>query len=123
MTSSAILWSCGPNAGFGIPGLLQAVRLGHVAIANSLGSSLVESPSLIPFLPRIARAWLGEELALPSVATWWCGQEAARLHVAKHRARTESASCHCDRRFGSVGGMTISSESLRDKTPTNSRSY
>ncbi|MEX0818113.1 MAG: circularly permuted type 2 ATP-grasp protein [Pirellulaceae bacterium] len=69
------------NASFGVPGLLQAVRLGHVAIANSLGSSIVESPSLIPFLPRIAREWMGEELLLPSTATWWCGQEQARSDV------------------------------------------
>lgn len=68
-------------AGFGVPGLLQAARLGHVVVANTLGSSLVESPSLVPFLPGIARQWLGEELALPSVATWWCGQEKAREQV------------------------------------------
>ncbi|TWU24549.1 circularly permuted type 2 ATP-grasp protein [Bythopirellula polymerisocia] len=69
------------TAGLGVPGLLQAARQGHVVVANTLGSSLVESPSLMPFLPGIAREWLGEELALPSVATWWCGQESARTHV------------------------------------------
>ncbi len=61
--------------GLGVPGLLQAVRQGNVAVANALGSSLIESPSIFPFLPGIARSWLDEELMLPSVATWWCGQE------------------------------------------------
>lgn len=59
----------------GVTGLLQAARLGHVAIANPIGSSILENPGLMPFLPRIARHFLGEDLKLPSVATWWCGQK------------------------------------------------
>jgi len=73
----------------GVAGLLQAVRAGHVAVANALGSSLVESPALLPFLPRIAREVFGEELLLPSVATWWCGQDNARKHVFEHVERLD----------------------------------
>lgn len=65
----------------GVPGLLQAARSGNVAVANALGSSLVESPALIPFLPALAKEMLGEELLLPSVATWWCGQPDAKKYV------------------------------------------
>ncbi len=79
------------TAGLGVPGLLQAARLGHVAIANALGSSLVESPSLMPFLPGIAREWLGEELTLPSVATWWCGQNDARAYVSSQIAQNSTS--------------------------------
>ena len=65
----------------GIPGLLQAVRAGNVAVANTLGSGLLQTPAMIPFLPRICRGLLGEELKLPSVETWWCGDPVAREHV------------------------------------------
>ena len=58
----------------GVPGLLQAVRKGNVAIANPLGSSIVESAGLVPFLPAIAKHFWGAELIMPSIATWWCGQ-------------------------------------------------
>ncbi|MDD5462095.1 MAG: circularly permuted type 2 ATP-grasp protein [Methylococcales bacterium] len=58
----------------GIPGLLEAVRRGNVAIANPLGSSILENPGLLAFLPRLARYFLNQELKLSSVATWWCGQ-------------------------------------------------
>lgn len=68
----------------GVPGLLHATRLGHVAVINDFGTSIVEAPSLRPFLPAIARHLLGEELQLPSVATWWCGQATARDAV-RHR--------------------------------------
>lgn len=58
----------------GVPGLVEAVRRGHVALANPIGSSLLENPGLLPFLPGLARHLLSAELELPSVATWWCGQ-------------------------------------------------
>lgn len=58
----------------GVPGLLEAARRGHVAIANPLGSGILENPGLQPFLPGIAQHFLGQPLKLPSIATWWCGQ-------------------------------------------------
>jgi uncharacterized circularly permuted ATP-grasp superfamily protein/uncharacterized alpha-E superfamily protein len=58
----------------GVAGLLHVVRKGNVAIANPLGSSIVESAGLMPFLPAIARHFLGTELIMPTIATWWCGQ-------------------------------------------------
>lgn len=65
----------------GIPGLVEALRAGNVAVANSLGSGLVQSPAFMSFLPGLCKHLLGEKLKLPSVATWWCGQKAAREHV------------------------------------------
>ncbi|MBX3023982.1 circularly permuted type 2 ATP-grasp protein [bacterium] len=73
-----------PDSLLGAPGLLQAVRAGHVAVLNPLGSSAVENPGLMPFLPALARALLGEELALPSVPTWWCGDPQSRAYVLEH---------------------------------------
>jgi uncharacterized circularly permuted ATP-grasp superfamily protein/uncharacterized alpha-E superfamily protein len=63
-----------PDSLLGVPGLVEVVRRGRVAIANPLGSGVLESPGLMAFLPRLARHLLGQELRLPSVATWWCGQ-------------------------------------------------
>ena len=68
----------------GAPGLLQAARAGRVALINPLGASAIENPALLPFLPALARALLGEELALPSVQTWWCGEPASRGYVLEH---------------------------------------
>jgi len=65
----------------GVAALLQAVRRGNVAVANPLGTSILENPGLMPFLPAIARALLDEDLKQPSVATWWCGGEPERRYV------------------------------------------
>lgn len=65
----------------GVAGLVEAVRAGNVAIANALGSGLIESPAFLAFLPSLCERLLGERLKLPSVATWWCGQKAERQYV------------------------------------------
>lgn len=65
------------DSSLGVPGLLQAVRAGHVLMANLPGSALLESPALLGFLPALARDLLGEELALPTLSTWWCGERTA----------------------------------------------
>jgi len=57
----------------GTPGLVQAVRRGRLALANALGSGLVESPGFAEFLPAVARRLVGEELLLKAPRSWWCG--------------------------------------------------
>ena len=68
----------------GVPGLLQAVRSRNVAIANSLGSGLAESPAYAAFLPGLCRLLLNQDLKIPTVATWWCGQEEPLQYVLDH---------------------------------------
>jgi uncharacterized circularly permuted ATP-grasp superfamily protein/uncharacterized alpha-E superfamily protein len=65
----------------GVPGLVQAIRDGTVAMANSLGSGVVEAHSMLSFLPALAPAVLGEDLALPNIATWWLGDPSVRADV------------------------------------------
>ena len=65
----------------GVPGLLQAVRGGHVVLANALGSAIIENPGLAAFLPLLCQQLLGEDIKLPSLPTWWCGQSSDCQHV------------------------------------------
>ena len=58
----------------GVAGLVEAVRAGNVAVANALGSGLIETSAFMPFFPGLCRRMLGEDLKLPAAATWWCGQ-------------------------------------------------
>ncbi|SNX68309.1 uncharacterized circularly permuted ATP-grasp superfamily protein [Cereibacter ovatus] len=71
----------------GTPGLVSALRNGSVTLVNTLGSGVLETRALLAFMPRIARALLGQDLILPNIATWWCGQAAERAHVAAHAGR------------------------------------
>jgi uncharacterized circularly permuted ATP-grasp superfamily protein/uncharacterized alpha-E superfamily protein len=71
------------DSALGVAGLTEAARRGSVLIANSLGSSLLESGALMGFLPGLCERMLGETLKMPSVATWWCGEPAALNEVVE----------------------------------------
>jgi len=91
----------------GVAGLLQAARLGHVAIANPVGSSILENPGLTPFLPSIAKYYLNEELKLPSVATWWCGQDAERRFVLDNLEKLVIKTIHRTRGYRAIFGAQL----------------
>jgi uncharacterized circularly permuted ATP-grasp superfamily protein/uncharacterized alpha-E superfamily protein len=65
----------------GVPGLIDAIRSGGVAVENMPGSGLLESRALLAFLPALARRLIGEDLIMPNIATWWGGQPAERDRV------------------------------------------
>ncbi len=68
----------------GIPGLVDAIVAGSVKVANALGSGVIETAAIMPFLSGLSSYLTGERLKLPSVATWWCGQPYALDWVLKN---------------------------------------
>lgn len=75
------------NSRLGVPGLLDVARMGNVAIANPLGSGVLENPALLRYLPQISQALLGRDLAMPSVKTWWCGNADDLEYVCANLSR------------------------------------
>ena len=65
----------------GISGLFESMRARNVAVASHPGCEVLQSPGFHPFIARLCRELLGEELDIPPVASWWCGDEQARSHV------------------------------------------
>lgn len=107
-----------PDSCLGVPGLLQAVRAKNVALANPLGSGVLENPGLMAFLPRICRHFLKQELALPSAATWWCGQAKERAHVLENLDTLVIKSIERGPDFGTAFGEALSAaerQALRGK--------
>jgi uncharacterized circularly permuted ATP-grasp superfamily protein/uncharacterized alpha-E superfamily protein len=73
-----------PSSQQGATGLLQTIRSGHVAVANSIGSTLAQMPALMPFLPAASKFLFGEEPSLPSIGTYWCGGQSERTFVLEN---------------------------------------
>ncbi|HTU63232.1 MAG TPA: circularly permuted type 2 ATP-grasp protein, partial [Polyangiales bacterium] len=69
------------DSSLGVAGLVGAVRAGHVAVLNALGSGLTESPALLAHLPSLCKHLLGEDLILPSAKLLWCGAKGALQEV------------------------------------------
>ncbi len=103
-----------PDSFLGVPGLLEAVREGHVAVANAIGTGAVQAPALLPFLPNLCRALLGEELKLPSVPTWWCGQDRERAYVLEHLHKLVIKPAFPARDSDPVFGERLSKQELSD---------
>jgi len=98
----------------GVAGLLEAVRLGNVALANPLGSSILENPAFFAFLPGIAKYFLGENLKLPSVATWWCGQKREREFVLQNLDKMAIKSINRSAGSHTVFGGALSETEITD---------
>jgi uncharacterized circularly permuted ATP-grasp superfamily protein/uncharacterized alpha-E superfamily protein len=91
----------------GVAGLVDAVAAGNVVVANALGSGVIESAAIMPFLPGLSRKLLGEPLKLPSVATWWCGQDYARDWVLDHLDQVVVKTAFPSRAIEPVFGATL----------------
>lgn len=96
----------------GVPGLLEAIRAGNVAVVNHPGSGVLENPGLLSFLPGISRHLRNEELILPSAATWWCGEKQARETVLSRLDKMVVKSIHRAPTFGTVFGATLDTKEL-----------
>lgn len=69
-------------AGFkGPAGLLRVNRDQPKLVVNAIGSAVAQNRGLGPYLPRLAKHLLGEELSLGDAPRWWLGDPAARRHV------------------------------------------
>lgn len=68
----------------GIPGLLQAIRQGHVAVCNALGSGVLESAGILEFMPGICRHLRDEPLLMDSIRSWWCGDPQNLAYAREH---------------------------------------
>ena len=73
-----------PQSSEGVAGMLHAMRERKVAIVNSPGSVLVQTPALMPYLDNANLYFFGQPLMLPSAQTYWCGAPDHKQFVLDH---------------------------------------
>ena len=61
-----------PDSLLGVPGLMHAFKLGHVALANAPGTGVADDKSVYACVPDMIRYYLGEEPILANVETHLC---------------------------------------------------
>lgn len=101
-----------PESRIGTPGLAEALRCGSVVMVNALGSGILETRALLAFLPAIARALNGRDIALPSIPTWWCGNEEGYRHVRENLERMMVGPANSTRLAFEDEGITLSGADL-----------
>ncbi len=100
----------------GVPGLLEAVRGGHVRTVNALGTGILQSRALLAFLPSLHRRLHGRGLSMPNVATWWCGEEAARTRVMQNARHMTVGPAHSTRLPFDPGDEAVAGATLDPAT-------
>ena len=101
-----------PESALGVSGLVQAVRIGNVAMASPLGSGVLQTPALLAYLPSLSRQLLGEELLLPSVPTYWCGDAQSLAAVLPRLASMVIKRAFPGRIARPVDGKSLNSSEL-----------
>ncbi|MEA5154964.1 circularly permuted type 2 ATP-grasp protein [Raineyella sp.] len=65
----------------GVPGIVNAVRTGGVALCNALGNGVADDKLVYTYVPDLIRYFLHEEPVLKNVDTWRLAEPAAREEV------------------------------------------
>ncbi|NIJ51082.1 circularly permuted type 2 ATP-grasp protein [Dyadobacter arcticus] len=94
----------------GVPGLLQAIRLGNVQVLNAPGTSVLENHAFLAFMENICQYFLNEKLIMPSVATWWCGHAKELRYVLANLDELIIKKANRKTRFRSIYGRQLSLE-------------
>jgi uncharacterized circularly permuted ATP-grasp superfamily protein len=101
-----------PDSMLGVPGLLAAYRLGHVVIANAIGTGVADDKSIYPYVPEMIRFYLGEEPLLANVPTWQCSRADDLRYVLDHLAELVVKEVHGAGGYGMLVGPTSSRDEL-----------
>nr|WP_299417890.1 circularly permuted type 2 ATP-grasp protein [uncultured Emticicia sp.] len=100
------------NSLLGVPGLLQIMRMGNVAVVNPPGASVVENYGMMAFMQNACKFLLDEPLQMNSVATWWCGQTKELNFVLSNLHRLIIKKANRKQGFKSLYGRQMSKEDL-----------
>ncbi len=63
-----------PDSYLGVAGLMNAYRLGNVALANAVGTGVSDDKAIYPFVPDMIKFYLGQDAILPNVPTYICAR-------------------------------------------------
>ena len=65
----------------GVPGLVNAVRTGGVALANAIGNGVADDKLIYTYVPDLIKYYLREDPIIANVDTWRLDEDAAREEV------------------------------------------
>ncbi len=73
-----------PDSLLGVAGIMNAYRMGRVALANAVGVGVADDKAIYPYVPDMIRFYLKQEPILKNVPTRICAREHDRQYVLEH---------------------------------------
>jgi uncharacterized circularly permuted ATP-grasp superfamily protein len=68
----------------GVPGVVDAVRRGNVALANAIGTGVADDKVTYAYVPDMIRYYLGQEPILDQVPTYLAWRDDDRKYILEH---------------------------------------
>jgi uncharacterized circularly permuted ATP-grasp superfamily protein len=110
----------------GIPGIMEVVRAGRVALANAPGTGVADDKVIYAYVPAIIRYYLGEDAILANVPTFVCFDEKQRDHVCQNLDKLVVKAANESGGYGMLMGpqATVAErDAFRDRIRKNPRDY
>jgi uncharacterized circularly permuted ATP-grasp superfamily protein len=115
-----------PGSLLGVPGLMNAYRLGNVALVNAIGTGVADDKAVYPFVPEMIRFYLKQEPILANVPTYICARDQERSYVLEHLDELVVKSTNESGGYGMLMGHQASSqerEAFAEKIKADPRNY
>jgi uncharacterized circularly permuted ATP-grasp superfamily protein len=115
-----------PDSLLGVPGLVDAYRVGNVSLANAPGNGVADDKVVYAYVPDMIRYYLGEEAILPNVPTYLCWRDQDRQHVLQNLDKLVVKAANEAGGYGMLVGphsTAAQREEFHDKITANPRNY
>lgn len=99
-----------PDSALGVPGLMNAYRVGNVALVNAPGTGVADDKAIYPYVPDMIRYYLKEEPILENVPTYICHRDKDRQYVLENLDKLVVKSTNEAGGYGMLMGHQASKE-------------
>ncbi len=103
-----------PDSILGVPGILSAVRAGHVTLANAIGTGVADDKSTYVYVPEMIRFYLGEQPILSNVPTYRLSLADDLAYVLANLSELVVKEVQGSGGYGMLIGPAASSKELSD---------
>jgi uncharacterized circularly permuted ATP-grasp superfamily protein len=110
----------------GVPGLVDAVRRGNVALANAIGTGVADDKVTYAYVPEMIRYYLDQDPILDQVPTYLAWREEDRKYVLEHLPELVVKAANESGGYGMLIGPRASKaeiEEFRKRIEENPRNY
>ena len=73
-----------PTSVLGVPGLFRCFKKGNVALANAIGTGVVDDKATYAYVPRLIKYYLDQDAILPNVETFLCREPQGLKYTLDH---------------------------------------
>ncbi|MGD0768617.1 MAG: circularly permuted type 2 ATP-grasp protein [Tepidisphaeraceae bacterium] len=99
-----------PDSVLGVPGLMNAYRVGNLALVNAVGTGVADDKAIYPFVPDMIKFYLNQDPILPNVPTYICARQSDRKYVLEHLDQLVVKSTNESGGYGMLMGHQASAE-------------